>query len=89
MEFYMVKSLNELKKNFMSEYVNMTSTKDMLDILDFYKNDINQLREQAKRLHEALNGIVKVLQNLRQNKRNQSSMTPPNLSVNIESLLNL
>ena len=65
MKFYMVKSLNELKKNFMSEYVNMTSTKDMLDILDFYKNDINQLREQAKRLHEVLNGIVKVLQNLR------------------------
>ena len=39
MKFYMVESLNELKKNFMSEYANMTSTKNMLDILEF------QLRE--------------------------------------------
>ena len=39
MKFYMVESLNELKKNFMSEYANMTSTNNMLDILEF------QLRE--------------------------------------------
>ena len=63
----------------MREYVNMTSTKDVLDILEHYKNDNNQLREQVKDLHEILNGIVKVLQNLHQNKQNESSMTPPNL----------
>ena len=61
----------------------MTSTKDVLDILELYKNDNNQLREQVKDPHEILNGIVKVLQNLHQNKQIQSSMTPPNLSVNI------
>ena len=54
----------------------------MLDIIEFYKNDNNQLREQVKDLHKILNG--KVLQNLHQNKENQSSMTPPNLSVNID-----
>ena len=54
----------------------------MLDIIEFYKNDNNQLREQVKDLHKILNG--KVLQNLHQNKQNQSSMTPPNLSVNID-----
>ena len=64
MKFYMRKSLNKLKKNFMREYFNMTSTKDVLDILEHYKNDNNQLREQVKDLHEILNGIVKVLQNL-------------------------
>ena len=64
MKFYMRKSLNKLKKNFMREYVNMTSMKDVLDILEDYKNDNNQLREQVKDLHEILNGIVKVLQNL-------------------------
>ena len=57
----------------------MTSTKDVLDILELYKNDNNQLREQVKDLHEILNRIVKVLQNLHQNKQNESSMTPPNL----------
>ena len=57
---------------------------DTLDILDFYRNDNNQLGEQVKDLHEILNSIVKVLQNLRQNKQNQSTMTPPNLSVNID-----
>ena len=79
MKFYMEKSLNELKKNFMRENANMTSTKDVLGILELYKNDNNQLREQVKDLHEILNGIVKVLQNLHQNKQNESSMTPPNL----------
>ena len=79
MKFYMEKSLNELKKNFMRENANMTSTKDVLDILELYKNDNNQLREQVKDLHEILNRIVKVLQNLHQNKQNESSMTPPNL----------
>ena len=64
MKFYMRKSLNKLKKNFMREYVNMTSTKDVLDILEHYKNDNNQLREQVKDLHEILNRRVKVLQNL-------------------------
>ena len=68
----------------MTEYANMTSTKDVLDILELYKNDNNQLRKQVKDLHEILNGIVKVLQNLHQNKQNQSSMTSPNLSVNID-----
>ena len=62
MTFYMENILNELKKNFTREYVNMTSTKDTLDILEFYRNDNNQLREQVKELHEILNGIVKVLQ---------------------------
>ena len=60
MKFYMEKSLNELKKNFMRECANMTSTKDVLDILEFYKNDNSQSREQVKDLHEILNGIVKV-----------------------------
>ena len=78
MKFYMEKSLNELKKNFMREYANMTSTRDVLDILELYKNDNNQLREQVKDLHEIFNRIVEVLQNLHQNKQNQSSMTPPN-----------
>ena len=41
MKFYMEKSLNELKKNFMIEYANMTSTKDTLDILEFYRKDNN------------------------------------------------
>ena len=75
MKFYMEKSLNELKKNLTREYANMTATR----VLEFYRNDNNQLREQVKDLHEILNGIVKVLQNLHQNKQNQSSMTPPNL----------
>ena len=67
----------------MREYA-MTSTKDVLDILELYMNDNNQLRKQVKDLHEILNGIVKVLQNLHQNKQNQSSMTSSNLSVNID-----
>ena len=79
MKFYMEKSLIELKKNFVKENANMTSTKDLLDILELYKNDDNQLREKVKDLPEILNGIVEVLQNLHQNKQNQSSMTPPNL----------
>ena len=41
MKFYMEKSLNKLKKNFMIEYVNMTSTNDTLDTLEFCKNDNN------------------------------------------------
>ena len=57
---------------------------DTLDILEFYRNDNNQLGEQVKDLHGILNSIVKVLQNLHQNKQNQSTMTPPNLSVNID-----
>ena len=84
MKFYMEKSLNKLKKNFKREYANMASTKDMLDILEFYRNNINQLREQVKDFHEILNKIVKILQNLHQNKQNQSSLTPPDLSVNID-----
>ena len=36
MKFYMEKSLNELKKNFMREYAYITSTKDTLDILELY-----------------------------------------------------
>ena len=35
----------------------MTSTKDTLDILEFYKNDNNQLWEQVKELHEISNKI--------------------------------
>ena len=83
-KFYMKKSLNELKKNFMREYANMNSTKDMLDILELFKNDDSQLREQLKDLQEILDGIVKVFKNLNQNKQNQSSMTPPNRSVHID-----
>ena len=45
MKFYMENSLNELKKKFMREFTNMTSTKDSLHILEFYRNDNNQLRE--------------------------------------------
>ena len=45
--------------------------------LELYKNDNNQLRKQVKDLPEILNGTVKVLQNVHQNKQNQSSMTPP------------
>ena len=46
----------------MREYANTClSTKDTLDILQFYKNDNNQLSEQIKDLHEILNKIVKVL----------------------------
>ena len=63
MNFYKEKSLNELKKNFMREYANISSTKDVLGILELYKNDNNQLREQLKDLPEILNGTVKVLQN--------------------------
>ena len=84
MKFYIEKRLNELKKDFTREYVNMTLTKNMLDVLEFYRSYSKQLREQVKDLHEILNGIVKVLQNLHQNKQNQSSMTLPNLSVNID-----
>ena len=79
MKFYMEKSLIELKKNFVKENANMTSTKDLLDILELYKNDDNQLREKVKDHPESINGIVEVLQNLHQNKQNQSSETPPNL----------
>ena len=70
MKFYMEKSLNELKKNFKREYANMTSTKDTVDVLEFYRNDNNKLREQVKGLHEILNGTVNVLQILHQNKQN-------------------
>ena len=79
----MEESLNELKKNFMREYANKTSKNDTLDILEFYKSDNNQLREQVKDLHEILNKIVKVLQNLHQNKQNQLSM---NLLTSIKIL---
>ena len=54
MKFYMKNSLNELKKSFKREYVNMISTKDTIDILEFYRNDNNQLREQVKDLHKFL-----------------------------------
>ena len=70
MKFYMEKSLDELKKNFKREYVNMTSTKDTVDVLEFYRNDNNKLREQVKDLHETLNGTVNVLQILHQSKQN-------------------
>ena len=39
MKFYLEKSLNELKKNFKSVYANMTSAKDTVDILEFYRID--------------------------------------------------
>ena len=61
----------------------MSSTKDTVDILEFYRNNNNQFREQGKDLYKILNGIVKFLQNLNQNKQNQASITPLNLSVNI------
>ena len=61
----------------------MSSTKDAVDILEFYRNNNNQFREQGKDLYKILNGIVKFLQNLNQNKQNQASITPLNLSVNI------
>ena len=54
MKFYMENSLNELKKSFKREYANMISTKDTIDILEFYRNDNNQLREQVKDLHKFL-----------------------------------
>ena len=61
----------------------MSSTKDPVDILEFYRNNNNQFREQGKDLYKILNWIVKFLQNLNQNKQNQASITPLNLSVNI------
>ena len=61
----------------------MSSTKDTVDILEFYRNNNNQFREQGKDLYKILNWIVKFLQNLNQNKQNQASITPLNLSVNI------
>ena len=61
----------------------MTAKKDTLDILEFHKNDNNQSREQVKDLHEILNRIVEVLQNLYQNKQNQLSM---NLLTSIKIL---
>ena len=61
----------------------MSSTKDTVDILEFYRNNNNQFREQGKDLYKILNGIVKFLKNLNQNKQNQASITPLNLSVNI------
>ena len=61
----------------------MSSTKDTVDIQEFYRNNNNQFREQGKDLYKILNGIVKFLQNLNQNKQNQASITPLNLSVNI------
>ena len=42
----------------------MTLTKAARDILEFHMNDNNQLKEQVKGLHEILNGIVQVLQNV-------------------------
>ena len=42
----------------------MTLTKAARDILEFDMNDNNQLKEQVKDLHEILNGIVQVLQNV-------------------------
>ena len=56
-EILYVNSLNELENNFTRKYANMTSTKDALDILEFYKNDNNQLWEQVKELHEISNKI--------------------------------
>ena len=61
----------------------MSSTKDTVDIQEFYRNNNNQFREQGKDLYKILNGIVKFLKNLNQNKQNQASITPLNLSVNI------
>ena len=81
-KFYMEKSLNGLTKNFMRKYANMISTKNVLDISELYKSDNNQLREHVKDLHEILNGIAKVLQNLNQNKQNQSRFRQ--ISVNID-----
>ena len=84
MKFYVEKSLNELKKNFTREHPNMIPTKDTLDILEFYRHDNNHLREQVKNPHEILNRIVKVLENLHQNKQDQSNMSPSNISVYID-----
>ena len=55
MKLYIENSLKKPQKNFNREYVNITSTKDTLDILEFYRSDNNQLREQVKDLHEILN----------------------------------
>ena len=41
MKFYIEKRLNELKKDFTREYVNMTLTKNMLDVLEFYRSYIS------------------------------------------------
>lgn len=38
---YMENSVNELKNNFLREYVNMDSTKDTFDICEFYRHDNN------------------------------------------------
>ena len=41
MKPYMENSVNELKNNFLREYVNMDSTKDTFDICESYRHDNN------------------------------------------------
>ena len=41
MKSYMENSVNELKNNFLREYVNMDSRKDTFDISEFYRHDNN------------------------------------------------
>ena len=87
MKFYIKKSLNELKKNFTREYANMTSTKDTLDILEFYRNNNNQLKEQVKNLHEILNGIARFYKiYIRINKINQACLRQISLLTSIKIL---
>ena len=50
----------------------------MLDIIEFYKNDNNQLREQVKDLERE--GFTKFTSE----QTKSINMTPPNLSVNID-----
>ena len=70
MNFFMEKCLNKLKKELQERIYQYDFIEETVDILEFYRNNSNQLWEQVKDLHEILNGIVKVLQNLHQNKQN-------------------
>ena len=70
MNFFMEKCLNKLKKELQERICQYDFIEETVDILEFYRNNSNQLWEQVKDLHEILNGIVKVLQNLHQNKQN-------------------
>ena len=75
MNFYVEKSLMNLKRTSWENTPKLLQRR--MCFLELYKNDNIQLRKQVKDLPEILNGTVKVLQNVHQNKQSQSSMTPP------------
>ena len=48
MKFCMEKSLSELKKNFMREYANMTSTRDVFQIFQMQHGEKEEVDQRAK-----------------------------------------